>query len=189
MDMTAGSGAGSMTLQTKTSFSDQNQYPVRSSEVVKRVCPPDPCPFGGGGGARDSKVKAMSAARGESPTSHEGEAGGAPGAGGAAEGDMVSGGATGGAGGVCSGGVPSGGASATPPSERMGASGPGEGASGAAQGEPIVVSPEETIEGGTEGIEGGDGFLPPFDVHAAAVVPCGTWIDDAENREWAVKKE
>ncbi len=190
MDMTAGSGAGSMTLRTKTSFSDQNQYPVRSSEVVKRVCPPDPCPFGGGGGARDSKVKAMSAARGESPTSQEGEVG-APGAGGTAEGDMGSGGVPGGAGGVPSGGVPSGGAGGAegaPPSGGMGASGPGEGASGAAQGEPIVVSPEETIEGGTEGIEGGDGFLPPFDVHAAAVVPCGTWIDDAENKEWAVQE-
>ena len=176
------SGGGSMTLRTKTALSDVNQYPIRSSEVVKRVCPPDPCPFGGGGGARESKVKAMSAAKGEEPTSQQITS--------KAE-DLEQGGAApgeAGAGGVGSGaaGVPSG-KGAAPGDEGAGAQ-PPPADSGAMQGEPIVVSPEETVQE-TEGIEGGDqGISPPFDVHAAAVVPCGTWIDDIENREWAVQE-
>ena len=233
------SRAGSMTLGSKASYPPfESNYPVRATEIVKRVCPPDPCPFGGGAGARDSKVKAMSAAQGESPSSQQvpSKAGDVPSGkrvGGEASAEAQGGGTAGGGVGSGDQGVPFGdearrgegiGASGVPLGEgegvsaaqegkegagisgtpgktgaeegartgvgkgEVGSGAPGVGSSGATQGEPIVISPDETIQE-SEGIEGGAVVnLPPFDVHAAAVVPCGTWIDDTENREWAVQE-
>ncbi len=146
-------------------------YPLRATDVVKRVCPPDPCPLAGGARGRpDQQVAAPVEQRPPTPQPKVEEAPPAP--------PLVE--------------APPPPPPPPPPHKEPPppppAPPPKEEAAPepAEEGKPIVISPDETMQE-PEVLERGDGGGPPFDDHTAAVVPCGTWIDDAK-KEWVVQE-
>ncbi len=53
--------SGSMTTKKTKIVLEDVDYPIRTSDVVRRVCPPDPCPLDGGGGV--GEIDAISGAK------------------------------------------------------------------------------------------------------------------------------